>query len=86
MGASTLIEILEASAAYMTLVLGKEHYSVAQISENLPAHLKDIATKDDCVTTIKRLIKREYLNQTGDDRYTISILCQAAREKQYLAG
>ncbi|MFK5998461.1 MAG: hypothetical protein QM492_10185 [Rhodobacterales bacterium] len=86
MGASTLIEILEASAAYLTLVLGKEHYSEAQISANLPDHFKDIVTKEDRVTTVNRLIKREYLYETGDGLYTISIARKAAYQKKYLAG
>jgi hypothetical protein len=86
MGASTLIEILEASAAYMTLVLGKGTYTEEQISANLPDHFKAIVTKEERITTVERLIKREYLNKIGDDQYKISIARKAAYQKKYLAG
>ncbi len=86
MGASTLIELLEASAAYMTLVLGKNNYSEAQISANLPEHIRDIVKQEECVGTLERLNKRGFVETTLDGSYVISIARKAAYQKKYLAG
>ena len=86
MGASTLIELLEASAAYMTLVLGKNNYSEAQISANLPEHIRDIVKQEECVGTLERLNKRGFVETTRDGSYVISIARKAAYQKKYLAG
>ncbi len=86
MGASTLIELLEASAAYMTLVLGKERYTEKQISANLPPHIKRIVKEDERVGTLKQLNKRGYVEAAQDGSFTISMGRKAAYQKKYLAG
>jgi hypothetical protein len=86
MGASTLIELLEASAAYMTLVLGKDSYSEEQISDNLPEHIKKIVKKDERISTLDRLSKRGFIETVDDGQYAISIARKAAYQKKYLAG
>lgn len=86
MGASTLIELLEASAAYMTLVLGENSYSEAQISANLPEHIRNIVKQEECAGTLQRLNKRGYVETTQDGDYAISMLRKAAYQKKYLAG
>ncbi len=86
MGASTLIELLEASAAYMTLVLGKKRYSEAQISANLPEHIKNIIKDEECISTLDRLNKRGFINSGKGGTYTISMARKAAYQKKYLAG
>ncbi|WP_193221933.1 hypothetical protein [Amylibacter sp. SFDW26] len=86
MGASTLIELLEASAAYMTLVLGKDRYTEKQISANLPPHIKRIVKEDERVGTLDQLNKRGYVKSAQDGSYTISLDRKAAYQKKYLAG
>lgn len=86
MGASTLIELLEASAAYMSLVLGKSHYSEKQISANLPPHIKRIVKEDERVGTLDRLNKRGFVEARNDGTYAISMGRKAAYQKKYLAG
>jgi|GEM_PF-3038642 len=86
MGASTLIELLEASAAYMTLVLGKERYTEKQISANLPPHIKRIVKEDERVGTLHQLNKRGYMEAGQDGSFTISNGRKAAYQKKYLAG
>lgn len=86
MGASTLIELLEASAAYMTLVLGKDRYTEKQISANLPPHIKRIVKEDERVGTLDQLNKRGYVQAAQDGSFTISMGRKAAYQKKYLAG
>lgn len=86
MGASTLIELLEASAAYMTLVHGKERYSEKQISANLPAHIKRIVKEEERIGTLERLNSRGYVELGNDGSYAISAGRKAAYQKKYLAG
>jgi len=86
MGASTLIELLEASAAYMSVVLGKDHYSEKQISSNLPPHIKRIVKEDERVGTLERLNKRGFIEARNDGSYVISMGRKAAYQKKYLAG
>ncbi len=86
MGASTLIELLEASAAYMTLVLGKERYTEKQISANLPPHIKRIVKEDERVGTLDQLNKRGYVEAAQDGSFAISMSRKAAYQKKYLAG
>jgi hypothetical protein len=86
MGASTLIELLEASAAYMTLVLGEKRYSEAQISANLPEHIKNIVKDEECTSTLDRLNKRGFIDTSKGGTYTISMARKAAYQKKYLAG
>ena len=86
MGASTLIELLEASAAYMSLVLGKNRYSEKQISANLPEHIRNIVKQEEYAGTLNRLNKRGFMEADSDGTYTISIARKAAYQKKYLAG
>ena len=86
MGASTLIELLEASAAYMTLVLGKENYSEEQISANLPTHIREIVKQEECTGMLERLTKRGFMETVNDGSYKISMVRKAAYQKKYLAG
>ena len=86
MGASTLIELLEASAAYMSVVLGKDHYSEKQISSNLPPHIKRIVKEEERVGTLERLNKRGFIEARNDGSYVISMGRKAAYQKKYLAG
>jgi len=86
MGASTLIELMEASAAYMTLVLGKENYSEEQIAANLPEHIKKIVKQEECTSMLERLNKRGFMETANDGNYKISMVRKAAYQKKYLAG
>ena len=86
MGASTLIELLEASAAYMSLVLGKKNYSEEQISANLPEHIRNIVKQEECTGMLQRLNKRGFMETANDGNYTISMVRKAAYQKKYLAG
>ena len=86
MGASTLTELLEASAAYMALVHVKDHYSGDQITANLPDHIKRIVKTNECTGALDRLSKRGFLDERKDGNYTISMARKAAYQKKYLAG
>jgi len=86
MGASTLIELLEASAAYMSLVLGQDNYSEEQISANLPEHIRNIVKQEECTGMLQRLNKRGFMETADDGNYTISMVRKAAYQKKYLAG
>jgi len=86
MGASTLIELLEASAAYMTLVHGKNQYSGKQITSNLPMHIKKIVKVHECMGALERLNKRGFVETDSSGQYTISIARKAAYQRKYLAG
>ena len=86
MGASTLIELLEASAAYMTLVLGEEQYTEQQIAENLPAHIKRVVRDNERAMTLERLNSRGYIVVENDGSYKISMSRKAAYQKKYLAS
>ena len=86
MGASTLIELLEASAAYMTLVHGKDQYSGKQITANLPTHIKKIVKVDECMGALERLSDRGFVQTDNAGRYKISMSRKAAYQKKYLAG
>jgi hypothetical protein len=86
MGASTLIELLEASAAYMTLVHGKSQYSGKQITANLPIHIKKIVKVQECMGALERLNKRGFVETDSSGQYTISIARKAAYQRKYLAG
>jgi hypothetical protein len=86
MGASTLTELLEASAAYMTLVHGKNRFSGRQITANLPQHIKKIVKVDECMGALDRLNKRGFVKTDTDGSYAISIARKAAYQKKYLAG
>jgi hypothetical protein len=86
MGASTLIELLEASAAYMTLIHGKSQYSGKQITANLPMHIKKIVKVHECMGALERLNKRGFVETDNSGQYTISIARKAAYQRKYLAG
>ena len=86
MGASTLMELLEASAAYMTLVLGEKEYSEKQISKNLPDHMKRIVKKSERLGTLDNLGQRGYMKISEDGRYALSVERKAAYQKKYLAS
>lgn len=70
--ASTLSEHLEASAAYMTLVLGKTNFSEKQISIYLPNHIKRVVKEAERLSVVKKLTEQGHLVRLKNGKYELA--------------
>lgn len=86
MGASSIIELLEASAAYLTIVDGKTTMTEPEISANLPEHIARVAELEDRITVLEKLVSRGYLTVDTYGNYILEGKRKAAYQRRYLTG
>jgi len=86
MGASSIIELLEASAAYLTIVNGQTTMTEPEISANLPEHIARVAELEDRITVLEKLVSRGYLTVDKFGNYILEDKRKAAYQRRYLTG
>lgn len=83
MGASSLAELMEASAAYLTIVEGHQHFTRREIFEHFDALSGDAHVSFEArIKTLSRLLRTGVLERSEDGSFSLSTAARAQYEER----